>query len=108
MLGGPHCGQVYAGICFLSALLGTGFLDRLSSVLLVLSTFLFGVVCRYSKRYWRAIPGQPRFTFWLCLTGAIVFALSSPKTCCYLPLLVRDQSQPAPTYSCSINTVPEL
>ena len=67
--------QLYAAICFLSALVGTGFFDRLTSVLLVLSTFLFGVVCRYSKRYMMGDPGQARFMFWLCLTGSFVFAL---------------------------------
>lgn len=70
-----HWGQAFAGICFLSALVAAGFLDRLTGVLLVLSTFLFGIVSRYSKRYMMGDPGQARFTFWLCLTGACVFAL---------------------------------
>jgi NAD(P)H-quinone oxidoreductase subunit 5 len=56
-------------------LVAVGFLDRLTSVLLVLSTFLFGIVCRYSKRYMMGDPGQARFMIWLCLTGACVFAL---------------------------------
>lgn len=68
-------GQAFAGVCFLSAVGAAGFLDRLTGVLLVLSTFLFGVVCRYSKRYMTGDPGQARFTFRLCLTGACVFAL---------------------------------
>lgn len=68
-------GQAFAGVCFLSAVVAAGFLDRLTSVLLVLSTFLFGIVCRYSRRYMMGDPGQARFTFWLCLTGACVFAL---------------------------------
>ncbi len=68
-------GQAFAGLCFLSALGAAGFLDRLTEVLLVLSTFLFGIVSRYSKRYMMGDPGQARFTFWLCLTGACVFAL---------------------------------
>ncbi len=67
--------QLYAGVCFLSALLGTAFFGRLTSVLLVLSTFLFAVVCRYSKRYMMGDPAQARFMFWLCLTGSFVFAL---------------------------------
>jgi NAD(P)H-quinone oxidoreductase subunit 5 len=68
-------GQAFAGVCLLTALVAAGFLDRLSSVLLILSTFLFGIICRYSKRYMMGDPGQARFTFWLCLTGAWVFAL---------------------------------
>ena len=68
-------GQGYSILCFLGALAGTGYLDRLTSVLLVLSTFLFVIVTRYSKRYMAGDPGQPRFLFWLCLTSTFVFAL---------------------------------
>ncbi len=68
-------GQVFAAGCFVSALVASSFLDRLTSVLLVLSTFLFGIVCHYSKRYMAGDPGQSRFTLWLCLTGACVFVL---------------------------------
>ena len=68
-------GQAYSLACFLAALAAAAFLDRLTGVLLVLSTFLFAVVCRYSNRYLMGDTGQPRFTFWLCLTGSCVFAL---------------------------------
>lgn len=67
--------QGFAAFCFLSALIGTAYLDRLTSVLLVLSTFLFGIVCRYSERYLKGDPGQSRFLFWLTVTGSFVFAL---------------------------------
>ena len=43
--------------------------------LLLLTTFLFAVVCRYAVRYMNGDPGQPRFMLWLCLTGACVFVL---------------------------------
>ncbi len=66
--------QGYAAICFLSALAGIAYFDRLTSVLLVLSTFLFAVVCRYSQRYLLGDAGQARFYFWLCATGSFVFA----------------------------------
>lgn len=74
-----RAGQWYAGACLLSALIATSVADRLTSVLLVLSTFLFFIVCRYSKRYMMGDPGQVRFTFWLCLTGTCVFALVSSQ-----------------------------
>jgi NAD(P)H-quinone oxidoreductase subunit 5 len=67
--------QAFAALCLLAALAGTAFFDRLTSVLLILSTFLFGVVCRYSKRYMMGDPGQARFLFLLCLTGTFVFVL---------------------------------
>jgi len=67
--------QWFAALCFLSALAGIGFFDRLTSVLLILSTFLFGIVSRYSERYMMGDPGQPRFMFWLSLTSTFVFAL---------------------------------
>ncbi len=67
--------QGYAGPWLLVALAGTGLLDRLTSVLLVLSTFLFAIVVRYSKRYMMGDPRQGRFLFWLCLTSTLVFAL---------------------------------
>jgi len=69
------CAQGYAVLCFLSALGGIGYFDRLTSVLLVLSTFLFAIVTRYSMRYMLGDPGQRRFMFWLCLTSTFVFAL---------------------------------
>ncbi len=69
------CGQGYAILCLAGALLSIGLLDRLTGVLLVLSTFLFAIVARYSARYLMGDPGQQRFTFWLCLTGTFVFAL---------------------------------
>lgn len=68
-------GEFYAGACLLGALIATSVLDRLSSVLLVLSTFLFFIVCRYSSRYMTGDSGQARFTFWLCLTGSCVLVL---------------------------------
>jgi NADH:ubiquinone oxidoreductase subunit 5 (subunit L)/multisubunit Na+/H+ antiporter MnhA subunit len=67
--------QGYAGLWLLVALAGTGLLDRLTSVLLVLSTFLFAIVVRYSRRYMMGHPRQGRFLFWLCLTSTLVFAL---------------------------------
>ncbi len=67
--------QLYAALCILSALAAIPLLDRLTSVLLILSTFLFAIVCRYSQRYLAGDPGQSRFLFWLCLTGSFVFAL---------------------------------
>lgn len=68
-------GQSFALVCFLLALAATPFLDRLSSILLLLSTSLFAVVCRYARRYMAGDPGQARFTLWLCLTGSCVFTL---------------------------------
>lgn len=67
--------QAYAAIWFGAALASLGFVDRLTGVLLVLSTFLFGIVSRYSRRYLLGDAGQPRFLFWLCVTGTFVFAL---------------------------------
>ena len=68
-------GQYFALFCLLSAVAATPWLDRLSSILLLLSTSLFAVVCRYAKRYMAGDPGQARFTLWLCLTGSCVFTL---------------------------------
>jgi len=67
--------QGYAGLCLLSALAGTGSLDTLTNVLLILSTFLFAIVVHYSRRYMAGDPGQRRFLFWLCVTSTLVFAL---------------------------------
>ncbi len=67
--------QFYAGLWLVAACLATPFLDSLTSVLLLLSTFLFTLVCCYSYRYLLGDPGQPRFMFWLCLTGTLVFGL---------------------------------
>ena len=79
-------GQAYALACFLAALAAAAFLDRLTSVLLVLSTFLFAVVCRYSNRYLAGDAGQARFTFWLCLTGSCVFGLVLAQNLLYFSL----------------------
>lgn len=68
-------GQAFAWICFLSALAAATRLDPLTSILLILSTFLVGVVSHYSKQYMMGDPGHAYFTLWLCLTGACVFAL---------------------------------
>lgn len=68
-------GQVFSAVCFLAALAAAPYFDSLTRVLLVLSTFLFAIVCRYSVRYMMGDPGQARFTFWLTLTGLCVFAL---------------------------------
>lgn len=68
-------GQVFAVLCLVGAILAVPTLDRLSATLLILTTFLFAVVCRYASRYMQGDPGQPRFTLWLCLTGACVFTL---------------------------------
>jgi NAD(P)H-quinone oxidoreductase subunit 5 len=68
-------GQWFAAFCLAAALAAAPFLDHLSAILLALSGFLFFTVCRYSARYMAGDPGQARFTFWLCLTGALVFAL---------------------------------
>lgn len=72
---GAAWAQGYAGLCLLLALAAIGRLDRLTGVLLVLGTFLFAVVTRYSVRYMNGDPGQRRFMFWLCLTSTFVFAL---------------------------------
>ncbi len=50
-------------------------LDGLTTVLLVLSTLLFVIITRYSKRYMMGDPGRQRFSFWLYLTGACVIGL---------------------------------
>ncbi len=71
----PAAGQLYSAACLAAALAATLILDPLSSVLLVLSTFLFFIVCRYSARYMAGDPGHARFTFWLCATGTFVFAI---------------------------------
>lgn len=68
-------GQFFALFCLLSAVTVTPLLDRLTSILLLLSTSLFAVVCRFAKRYMAGDPGQARFTLWLCLTGSCVFTL---------------------------------
>jgi len=67
--------EFYAVLCLVCSLIGAGFFDRLTGVLSILSTFLFYIVCRYSKRYLMGDPGQGRFMFWLCMTGSFVFAL---------------------------------
>jgi NAD(P)H-quinone oxidoreductase subunit 5 len=68
-------GEIFSLLCVAGALAAIPFLDRLTDVLLVLSTFLFAVICRYSGRYLAGDPGQARFYLWLCCTGSCVFAL---------------------------------
>ena len=68
-------GQIFPILCFIGALGSLPFLDWLTAVLLILSTFLFAVICRYSKRYLDGDPGQARFYFWICTTGSCVLAL---------------------------------
>ena len=72
---GALLGEFYAIGCFLAALATSPFLDRLTNVLLLLTTLLFAVVTRYSKRYLAGDPRQAHFTLWLCITGSCVFAL---------------------------------
>ena len=72
---GALLGESYAIGCFLAALAASPFLDRLTNVLLLLTTLLFAVVTRYSKRYLAGDPRQAHFTLWLCFTGSCVFAL---------------------------------
>lgn len=67
--------QGYAGIWFVAALVLLPFLDPLTNVLLLLSTFLFAVVVRYSVRYLMGDSGYARFLGWLCATSTFVFAL---------------------------------
>lgn len=68
-------GEIYAWLCVTAALAAAPFLDRLTDVLLLLSTFLFAVICQYSRRHLAGDPGQGRFYFWLCCTGSCVFAV---------------------------------
>lgn len=68
-------GETFSLLCVAGALAAIPFLDGLSSVLLCLSTFLFAVICRYSRRYLAGDAGQARFYLWLCCTGSCVFAL---------------------------------
>ncbi len=68
-------GEIFSWLCVASALAAMPFLDRLTDVLLLLSTLLLAVICRYSRRYLAGDPGQARFSFWLCGTGSCVFAL---------------------------------
>ncbi len=68
-------GEIFPLLCLVGALAWLPFTDRLTGVLLLLSTFLFAVICRYSRRYLAGDPGQARFFFWLCVTGSCVFAL---------------------------------
>jgi formate hydrogenlyase subunit 3/multisubunit Na+/H+ antiporter MnhD subunit len=66
---------IFGAVCFLFALGATPFLDRVTSILPLLTTLLFYMVCRYAQRYMRGDPEQGRFAAWLCLTGTCVFAL---------------------------------
>jgi len=68
-------GEIYSGLWLAVAVAGAAFLDSLSAVLLVLSTFLLWAVTRYARRYMAGDPGQARFTAWLCATGTCVFTL---------------------------------
>ncbi len=68
-------GAIFPLLCLAGAIAATPFVDRLTSVLLLLSTLLFAVICRYSQHYLAGDPGQARFYFWLCCTGSCVFAL---------------------------------
>ena len=72
---GARLGEFYGIGCFIAALAASPFLDRLTNVLLLLTTLLFAVVTRYSKRYLAGDPRQTHFTLWLCITGSCVFAL---------------------------------
>jgi NAD(P)H-quinone oxidoreductase subunit 5 len=67
--------EVYAACCFAGAVGAAAFIDRLSAVLLLLSTLLFWAVTRYARRYMAGDPGQQRFAAWLCVTGSCVFGL---------------------------------
>jgi len=51
------------------------YFDNLSAILLVLVSFLFAVIARYSVNYLAGDPAQGRFTKWLCLTGGSVLAI---------------------------------
>ncbi len=73
--GAAAAGEVYAGACFLAAAGSAVLCDRLTAVLLPLTTLLFYVVCRYARRYLQGDPGQARFTAWLCVTGSCVCGL---------------------------------
>ncbi len=67
--------EIFPLLCVAGAVAATPFRDRLTDVLLLLSTVLFAVICRYSRRYLDGDPGQGRFYGWLCATGSCVFAL---------------------------------
>ncbi len=67
--------EIFSLVCVAGAVAAVPFADRLTSVLLVLSTFLFAVICQYSRRYLDGDPEQARFYLWLCCTGACVFGL---------------------------------
>lgn len=71
----PAAGRIFAALCVSGAVAASPFLDRLTAVLLLLSTVLFAVVFRYSERYLAGDPGQARFSLRLCATGSCVFAL---------------------------------
>jgi len=51
------------------------YFDKLSAGLLVLVSFLLGVVAGYSINYLAGDPAQGRFTKWLCLTGGSVLTI---------------------------------
>jgi len=68
-------GELFSLLCLFGALALLPSSDRITGVLLLLSTFLFAVICRYTRRYLAGDPGQARFYWWLCCTGSCVFAL---------------------------------
>jgi NAD(P)H-quinone oxidoreductase subunit 5 len=51
------------------------YFDTLSSIALLLISFLLWMVLRFSKTYLKSDPGQGRFTKWICLTGGSVLFL---------------------------------
>ena len=67
--------QIFAILCLAGSVVAAVALDRVTATLLLLTTGLFAVVCRYSVRYLNGDPGQARFLGWLCATGASVFSL---------------------------------
>jgi NAD(P)H-quinone oxidoreductase subunit 5 len=67
--------QAFAILCLAGAVAAAAWLDRVTATLLLLTTGLFAVVCRYSIRYLNGDPGQARFLGWLCATGTCVFSL---------------------------------
>ena len=95
--GGAGLGVLVASVAFLSALtaavlaftsgsvhwrwldlggFGLGvWVDRLSSVVLVLVAFLTAVVSRFSQTYLAGDPGQARFVRWLHVTSGSVLAM---------------------------------
>lgn len=65
----------YALVCLCAAVAAVPVLDALTNVLLLFSTFLVAIICRYSRRYLAGDPRQKQFSVWLCITGSCVFGL---------------------------------